>query len=154
MQTDAASWQTDPTGRHQYRWHDGSTWTDHVADDGQSATDRYMATDRPPNPPKEGWRGWPWWRWSLVIAALLLVLSLGFFAGAGSAYNDWDRRVSEIGMYDPYFELGYRAAGGTSARATQLAGRGGWSLFLSLTAGVAGVVGWQQERRRPSEARN
>lgn len=32
-------WYADPTGRHQYRYWDGSVWTDHVADSGQASTD-------------------------------------------------------------------------------------------------------------------
>src|SRR5438045_3227866 len=34
-----ASWQPDPTGRHQYRWWDGAGWTESVADDGRTSTD-------------------------------------------------------------------------------------------------------------------
>jgi len=34
-----ASWQVDPTGRHEYRYWDGSKWTDDVADAGISSTD-------------------------------------------------------------------------------------------------------------------
>ena len=34
-----ASWQPDPSGRHQYRWWDGAGWTDSVADNGQASTD-------------------------------------------------------------------------------------------------------------------
>jgi hypothetical protein len=29
-----AAWHPDPSGRHQYRWWDGSTWTSSVSDDG------------------------------------------------------------------------------------------------------------------------
>lgn len=36
-------WQPDPTGRHQYRYWDGSTWTDHVADDGVATSDPFEA---------------------------------------------------------------------------------------------------------------
>ncbi len=35
----AAGWLPDPTGRHEYRYHDGQAWTDHVADGGRSSTD-------------------------------------------------------------------------------------------------------------------
>ncbi|MBG9885389.1 hypothetical protein ABE10_02060 [Bacillus toyonensis] len=37
-----ADWHPDPTGRHQYRYWDGSTWTDHVADNGVQGTDPLM----------------------------------------------------------------------------------------------------------------
>jgi uncharacterized membrane protein YhaH (DUF805 family) len=43
----AAGWHADPTGRHEYRYHDGAVWTDHVADQGQPAQDPLL----PPNPP-------------------------------------------------------------------------------------------------------
>ena len=36
-----ASWQPDPTGRHQYRWWDGATWSDVVADDGIESGDPF-----------------------------------------------------------------------------------------------------------------
>ena len=44
----SASWKSDPTGRHQVRWWDGQNWTDHVADDGVTATDSFLATPPPP----------------------------------------------------------------------------------------------------------
>lgn len=34
-------WYPDPHGRHQHRWWDGFAWTDHVANDGVTATDPY-----------------------------------------------------------------------------------------------------------------
>lgn len=33
------SWAEDPTGRHQYRWWDGSAWTSDVLDDGRRSID-------------------------------------------------------------------------------------------------------------------
>src|SRR6478736_6604865 len=35
----AARWLPDPTGRHEYRYHDGQRWTGNVADQGESSTD-------------------------------------------------------------------------------------------------------------------
>jgi hypothetical protein len=35
----AAQWATDPSGRYQQRWWDGSAWTSHVATDGVSGLD-------------------------------------------------------------------------------------------------------------------
>jgi hypothetical protein len=35
----AADWYEDPMKRHQYRYWDGSSWTDHVADNGVAALD-------------------------------------------------------------------------------------------------------------------
>ena len=32
-------WFADPSGRHQHRWWDGSTWTEHVADNGVVSVD-------------------------------------------------------------------------------------------------------------------
>ncbi len=40
-----ASWQTDPTGRHDHRYWDGTTWTDHVADAGVASSDPYTAPE-------------------------------------------------------------------------------------------------------------
>jgi hypothetical protein len=35
----AAAWYADPSGRHQYRYWDGATWTTSVADDGRASVD-------------------------------------------------------------------------------------------------------------------
>jgi len=32
-------WHVDPSGRHQLRWHDGTEWTHHVSDEGETSTD-------------------------------------------------------------------------------------------------------------------
>ncbi len=34
-----ANWYPDPTQRHEYRYYDGTTWTDHVSDQGVTASD-------------------------------------------------------------------------------------------------------------------
>ncbi|MBN2848718.1 MAG: DUF2510 domain-containing protein [Coriobacteriia bacterium] len=43
-QTVAAGWYADPTGRHEQRYWDGSTWSDSVADGGTSAVDPFGGT--------------------------------------------------------------------------------------------------------------
>jgi uncharacterized membrane protein YhaH (DUF805 family) len=48
---DAPGWYPDPDGRHHYRYHDGSAWTDHVADDGQTAIDPRPSSLPPPAMP-------------------------------------------------------------------------------------------------------
>ena len=35
----SAGWRADPSGRHQYRYWDGTCWTHHVADDGKTSVD-------------------------------------------------------------------------------------------------------------------
>ncbi len=36
-------WYADPMGRHQYRYWDGASWTDHVADAGEQSVDALSA---------------------------------------------------------------------------------------------------------------
>lgn len=43
----SASWQPDPSGRHETRWWDGQRWTDHVSDHGLSSTDPLVARTPP-----------------------------------------------------------------------------------------------------------
>lgn len=40
-------WHADPMGRHQFRYWDGSFWTDHVADGGTASIDPVVAAPRP-----------------------------------------------------------------------------------------------------------
>jgi hypothetical protein len=42
--TQAAGWYADPAGRHEHRWWDGATWTDHVADGGVAEVDPLPTT--------------------------------------------------------------------------------------------------------------
>ncbi|MEX2503561.1 MAG: DUF4190 domain-containing protein [Egicoccus sp.] len=44
-----AAWHTDPTGKHDHRWWDGTNWTEHVADAGESKID-HLSGDVPPAP--------------------------------------------------------------------------------------------------------
>ncbi len=32
------NWYPDPEGRHEYRWYDGTAWTDQVSDHGRLST--------------------------------------------------------------------------------------------------------------------
>lgn len=43
----AASWQSDPSGRHEMRWWDGQRWTDHVNDSGVTSLDPLSAVPPP-----------------------------------------------------------------------------------------------------------
>lgn len=46
-----ASWERDPFGRNQYRWFDGSVWTDHVSNNGRVSSDPIPSTSA--NPPRD-----------------------------------------------------------------------------------------------------
>ncbi|NLD77533.1 MAG: DUF2510 domain-containing protein, partial [Acidimicrobiales bacterium] len=37
------NWYPDPMGRHEYRWYDGSQWTDQVSSNGRTSTDPLTA---------------------------------------------------------------------------------------------------------------
>jgi Protein of unknown function (DUF2510) len=45
----SGEWRRDPSGRHQYRFWDGSSWTEHVADAGKPAVDAKLT------PSTQGW---------------------------------------------------------------------------------------------------
>ena len=47
MPENPARWAPDPLGRHQYRYWDGSQWTEHVSDDGLVGTDPPIAGPTP-----------------------------------------------------------------------------------------------------------
>lgn len=53
-----ASWQPDPTGRHDYRYWDGAQWTDHVSDNGVVASDPDL-TPRAPEAALQQWSARP-----------------------------------------------------------------------------------------------
>lgn len=46
MSSSPAGWQSDPRGRHEYRYWDGTQWTDHVANQGVASTDPVDASDQ------------------------------------------------------------------------------------------------------------
>ena len=64
-------WNPDPTGRHEYRWWDGTQWTERVADGGATAVDPLDATG------PGGGRQRPVLLFA-VIAAIAFVGALGF----------------------------------------------------------------------------
>jgi uncharacterized membrane protein YhaH (DUF805 family) len=45
-----AAWCRDPSSRHEYRWWDGGSWTEHVANGGVSGVDPYTGPNVPPPP--------------------------------------------------------------------------------------------------------
>jgi hypothetical protein len=45
-----ADWYADPLARHQYRYWDGSAWTEHVADNGQASLDPLSAPAKDAGP--------------------------------------------------------------------------------------------------------
>ncbi|MCU1458473.1 MAG: hypothetical protein JWL73_2565 [Actinomycetia bacterium] len=45
MTDDLPAWHPDPAGRHEYRYWDGTDWTDHVSDGGERGTDPVAAID-------------------------------------------------------------------------------------------------------------
>lgn len=50
-----ASWQTDPTGRHDHRYWDGTAWTENVADAGIASIDPYEPAAAPESTTASGW---------------------------------------------------------------------------------------------------
>jgi len=54
----APEWAPDPYGRHSHRWFDGRTWTDKVADNGETGIDQPTF----PLPGVEGWASDPYGR--------------------------------------------------------------------------------------------
>lgn len=51
MTTHAPSWYADPRGRHELRYYDGTSWTDHVSNNGITGTDP-VGIAAPPVPSK------------------------------------------------------------------------------------------------------
>ena len=51
MSDNPASWQPDPTGKHDHRYWDGTQWTENVADAGVASTDPYDAPTSPGDEP-------------------------------------------------------------------------------------------------------
>jgi hypothetical protein len=49
MSTTPAGWSSDPYGRHEQRYFDGSSWTEHVSDNGVQSVDANL-TAAPPAP--------------------------------------------------------------------------------------------------------
>ena len=52
--TAAPGWQPDPTGRHEYRYWDGGTWTDDVSDAGDTSVDPAPGLPAPGGPAPSG----------------------------------------------------------------------------------------------------
>jgi len=55
VETVRAGWLTDPSGRHEHRYWDGSAWTEHVADAGRQGVDPAPAGLVSPAPAGAAW---------------------------------------------------------------------------------------------------
>lgn len=80
-------WRADPSGRHEFRYWNGTQWTENVSDQGRASVDPSMEpTARPTMPPppavKPKRKKWPW-----VLGAIVLVFGIGF-AGCLAAVNN------------------------------------------------------------------
>jgi actin-like ATPase involved in cell morphogenesis len=113
-----AGWQTDPSGRHEYRYWDGAAWTDDVSDAGVVSTDPMAPVAAQPAstpsfaaPPPGTTRG----RNSKlpVVAAVVVVALLigGFLAtrggggGGGSGLGTVKGHVNENGVFIHHVEV-------------------------------------------------
>ncbi|MBS1908029.1 MAG: DUF2510 domain-containing protein [Actinobacteria bacterium] len=86
-----AGWHPDPSGQHEFRYWDGSTWTEHVSDDGQQGTAPLV----PPAPPiaeptaVEGMpkkrKKWPLVALAAVLAVILLIVVVGAINGGAKS---------------------------------------------------------------------
>lgn len=54
MSASDAGWKPDPSGRHQHRYFDGTSWTDQVSDNGTLGTDPMDAAAAPEPPASTG----------------------------------------------------------------------------------------------------
>ncbi len=54
MNASAPGWQPDPSGRHEYRYWDGGTWTDDVSDAGDTSVDPAPGLPAPGGPAPSG----------------------------------------------------------------------------------------------------
>ena len=108
-----AGWQTDPTGRHEYRYWDGSGWGDDVSDGGVGATDP-MEPSRPawvplPAPEPSGRKSRiPVIAAVVVVAALLggfLVTRGGGGGGGASGLGTTKGHVNANGVFIHHVEV-------------------------------------------------
>jgi uncharacterized protein YlaI len=66
-------WNVDPTARHQYRYWDGETWTEHVVDNGSFESDAVPAPEPRPRTRAEVWLPRAAAIGMTVVSALLVI---------------------------------------------------------------------------------
>lgn len=88
-----AGWHTDPSGKFQVRYHDGTSWTEHVSTDGKQSVSPMSGSARPSPPPAPAVPGLssgvgpgkppsadrlkdrPWWQWLAAGFVLLIIIA-------------------------------------------------------------------------------
>jgi hypothetical protein len=120
-----AGWYPDPYGEHEHRYHDGTGWTEHVADRGVAGTDPLpetswdstapvqtspTATQPITPPPSSEWERRaaqidqrPWYRRPLfiVLAAIAAVLLLAGIVGATTGSQESNTTAPELTTIAP-----------------------------------------------------
>lgn len=90
--TDAA-WKPDPTGRHELRYWDGTSWTDHVSDAGVSVSDPLQAAPTSSAPSARSKTPW-------VVGGIVAVVALAAaaFVLLGGESGGRDLTVERTGL--------------------------------------------------------
>jgi actin-like ATPase involved in cell morphogenesis len=112
-----AGWQADPSGRHEYRYWDGSGWTDDVSDGGVGSTDPMPSApaSTPPSaaPPAASLAGRRTPRVPIIAAVVVVAVLVGGFlvtrggggGGPGSGLGTVKGHVNENGVFVHHVEV-------------------------------------------------
>ena len=99
-----AGWQPDPSGRHEYRYFDGTGWTDNVSDGGTAATDPMdpepvpAATASPPAPPRPQPKAKSKVPIIAAVAAVVVIV-VAFLALRGGGGGDEASGTGEVAVH-------------------------------------------------------
>ncbi|MEY2422740.1 MAG: molecular chaperone DnaK [Acidimicrobiaceae bacterium] len=133
-----AGWQTDPTGRHEYRYWDGSAWTDDVSDSGVGSTDPMQpAATAPPAAARPARSGTAKSRMPVIAAVVVVALLLGGFlvtrggggGGGASGVGTIKGHVNENGVFVHHVEVPK-----DSVLLVKVIPEGNWDPVLSVAA--------------------
>jgi len=127
---DIGRWETDPSGRYELRWWDGTSWTEHVAQAGQPHVDPLGTAPTPDPSPvrppsstdvelrRPGSRALPWGAGLGAVGVILAIIGNGMQSEDGSG----------------------SLAGGL------LMGIGGWLIIAAVITVIVGLVARSRSR--------